>query len=39
LAAVFPVLHFSYGTGFILGIRDHVLSRSAPRISALGLSR
>lgn len=39
LAAVFPVLHFSYGTGFILGIRDHLLTRSAPRTSALGLSR
>ncbi len=39
LAAVFPVLHFSYGAGFILGIRDHVLVRSAPRTSALGLSR
>ncbi len=39
LAAVFPVLHFSYGIGFILGIRDHVLARSAPRTRALGLSR
>jgi glycosyltransferase involved in cell wall biosynthesis len=39
LAAVFPTLHFSYGAGFLLGIRDHLLTRSAPRPSALGLSR
>lgn len=39
LAAVFPTLHFSYGAGFLLGIRDHLLTRSAPRTSALGLSR
>jgi glycosyltransferase involved in cell wall biosynthesis len=39
LAAVFPVLHFSYGAGFILGIRDHLLVRGAPRASALSLSR
>jgi glycosyltransferase involved in cell wall biosynthesis len=39
LMAVFPVLHFSYGIGFLLGIRDHLLTRSAPRTSALGLSR
>jgi glycosyltransferase involved in cell wall biosynthesis len=39
LAAVFPTLHFSYGFGFLLGIRDHLLTRSAPRTSALGLSR
>jgi glycosyltransferase involved in cell wall biosynthesis len=39
LAAVFPTLHFSYGAGFLLGIRDHFLTRSAPRTSALGLSR
>jgi len=39
LAAVFPTLHFSYGIGFLLGIRDHLLTRSAPRTSALGLSR
>jgi glycosyltransferase involved in cell wall biosynthesis len=39
LIAVFPTLHFSYGIGFLLGIRDHLLARSAPRSSALGLSR
>jgi glycosyltransferase involved in cell wall biosynthesis len=39
LAAVFPILHFSYGVGFLLGVRDHLLARSAPRTSALGLSR
>jgi glycosyltransferase involved in cell wall biosynthesis len=39
LTAVFPILHFSYGVGFLLGIRDHLLARSAPRTSALGLSR
>jgi glycosyltransferase involved in cell wall biosynthesis len=39
LTAVFPVLHFSYGVGFLLGIRDHLLTRSVPRADALGLSR
>jgi glycosyltransferase involved in cell wall biosynthesis len=39
LVAVLPTLHFSYGIGFLLGIRDHVLTRRAPRFSALGLSR
>ena len=39
LVAVFPTLHFSYGAGFLLGIRDHLLTRSAPRTSALGLTR
>jgi glycosyltransferase involved in cell wall biosynthesis len=39
LTTVFPILHFSYGFGFLLGIRDHLLTRSAPRPSALGLSR
>jgi glycosyltransferase involved in cell wall biosynthesis len=39
LTTVFPILHFSYGIGFVLGIRDHLLTRSAPRTSALGLSR
>ncbi len=39
LLAVLPTLHFSYGIGFLLGIRDHVLTRNAPRFSALGLSR
>jgi glycosyltransferase involved in cell wall biosynthesis len=36
---VFPVLHFSYGIGFLLGVKDHVLARTEPRSSALGLSR
>ena len=39
LTAVFPILHFSYGFGFLLGIRDHLFTRTAPRPSALGLSR
>jgi glycosyltransferase involved in cell wall biosynthesis len=39
LAVVFPVLHFSYGIGFLLGVLDHLLVRSMPRPSALGLSR
>jgi glycosyltransferase involved in cell wall biosynthesis len=39
LAAVFPLLHMSYGVGFLLGIKDHVLVPTAPRRSALGLSR
>jgi glycosyltransferase involved in cell wall biosynthesis len=39
LGAVIPTLHFSYGIGFLLGIRDHLLTRSAPRFSSLGLSR
>ncbi|HEX2248809.1 MAG TPA: glycosyltransferase family 2 protein [Gemmatimonadales bacterium] len=39
LAAVFPVLHFSYGAGFLVGIRDHLLLRSPTRARAFGLSR
>jgi glycosyltransferase involved in cell wall biosynthesis len=38
-AVVIPTLHFSYGIGFLLGVRDHLLSRRPPRISALSLSR
>ena len=41
LTLVFPVLHFAYGLGFLLGLRDHVL-RSRPRtpeLSALPMSR
>jgi hypothetical protein len=30
LLMVFPTLHFSYGAGFIRGIYDHFLARSAP---------
>ncbi len=39
LAAVFPILHFSYGFGFIRGIYDHLLARSLPKAGAIGLSR
>jgi glycosyltransferase involved in cell wall biosynthesis len=39
LLAVFPVLHFSYGIGFLLGVLDHLVVRSMPRSSALRLSR
>lgn len=39
LLGVFPTLHFSYGAGFLLGIRDHLITRGAPRASAVGLSR
>jgi glycosyltransferase involved in cell wall biosynthesis len=39
LSLVFPVLHFSYGIGFLVGVKDHLLTRRAPRTSALGLSR
>jgi glycosyltransferase involved in cell wall biosynthesis len=38
LAVVFPILHFSYGSGFLRGIRDHLVARSA-RPGALELSR
>jgi hypothetical protein len=30
LTAVFPTLHFSYGAGFLRGIYDHLLTRTAP---------
>jgi glycosyltransferase involved in cell wall biosynthesis len=39
LALAFPALHFSYGVGFLLGVKDHILAPAAPRRSALGLSR
>jgi glycosyltransferase involved in cell wall biosynthesis len=39
LVPAFATLHFSYGIGFILGIKDHILAQAAPRRSALGLSR
>jgi hypothetical protein len=39
LTAVFPVLHFSYGSGFLRGIRDHLVARNAPRPGTLQLSR
>jgi glycosyltransferase involved in cell wall biosynthesis len=39
LAAVFPILHFSYGFGFIRGIYDHLLARGLPKAGEIGLSR
>jgi hypothetical protein len=39
LAAVFPILHFSYGVGFLHGLYDHVLSRGVPNAVATPLSR
>jgi hypothetical protein len=41
LMAVFPVLHFSYGLGFLRGIAVHVLGlkRRAPHASTISLSR
>jgi hypothetical protein len=39
LAAVFPILHFSYGIGFIRGIYDHILVRNVPPAGEIGLSR
>jgi glycosyltransferase involved in cell wall biosynthesis len=39
LIAVFPVLHFSYGFGFIRGVLDHCVSRATPGVRALSLSR
>ncbi len=39
LTLVFPVLHFSYGSGFLRGIRDHIVAQSAPRAGGLQLSR
>jgi glycosyltransferase involved in cell wall biosynthesis len=39
LTLVFPVLHFSYGSGFLQGIRDHLVAHGTPRPGALQLSR
>ena len=39
LTLVFPVLHFSYGSGFLQGIRDHLVARGATRPGTLQLSR
>lgn len=39
LTAVFPILHFSYGFGFLRGIYDHVLTRAVPAAAETGLSR
>ena len=38
LAAAFPTLHFGYGAGFLLGIRDHLLGLGRPR-AAVPLTR
>jgi glycosyltransferase involved in cell wall biosynthesis len=39
LTVVFPVLHFSYGSGFLRGIRDHLVARGESQPGALQLSR
>lgn len=39
LAAVFPILHFSYGIGFIHGAYDHILRQRIPGAAATQLSR
>lgn len=39
LAVVFPILHFSYGFGFIRGIYDHLIARSLPKTGQIGFSR
>ena len=39
LAAVFPVLHFSYGVGFLRGIYDHLLTQGVPAAAETALSR
>jgi glycosyltransferase involved in cell wall biosynthesis len=39
LVLVFPVLHFSYGSGCLRGIRDHLVARGAPHPGTLQLSR
>jgi glycosyltransferase involved in cell wall biosynthesis len=39
LTLVFPVLHFSYGSGLLRGIRDHLIAHGMPRSGALQLSR
>lgn len=39
LTAVFPILHFSYGLGFLRGIYDHILARAVPKPVEIRLSR
>ncbi len=39
LMAVFPILHFSYGIGFLRGAFDHLVMKTVPRQSAITLSR
>lgn len=39
LCAVFPILHFSYGVGFLHGLYDHVVAQRVPSAAATPLSR
>ena len=39
LSLVFPILHFSYGSGSLRGIRDHLVARGVPPQGTLQLSR
>ena len=39
LTAVFPILHFSYGCGFLLGIYDHLWNQGVPAAAETALSR
>jgi glycosyltransferase involved in cell wall biosynthesis len=39
LTAVFPILHFSYGFGFLRGVYDHFLTGGLPAAADTGLSR
>ena len=39
LTLVFPVLHFSYGSGSLQGIRDHLVAQGVPSQGTLQLSR
>ena len=41
LLAVFPVVHFSFGLGFLHGIAEHLLGlkRRRPHAAAISLSR
>jgi glycosyltransferase involved in cell wall biosynthesis len=39
LAAVFPILHFSYGAGFLRGVYDHILAQGVRVAAETPLSR
>ncbi len=39
LTAVFPILHFSYGVGFLHGVYDHLLMQGVPAAAETRLSR
>lgn len=39
LTAVFPILHFSYGVGFLRGVYAHLLVQSVPAATEVALSR